>query len=93
MVARAGAQCTAHGQFLLPRHAARQQQIGHIDAGDEQHESDGAQQEPEHLDSFRRQKVILQRLDFGAPALVALRINLRDMRRHRIHILLRLLQA
>ena len=44
------------------------------------------------MNALRRQKVVLERLDFGAPALVALRIHLRDMRRHRVHILLRLLQ-
>ena len=47
------AQCTAYGQLLLPHHAARQQQIGHIDAGNEQHKADGAEQEPQHLDALR----------------------------------------
>ena len=85
-------QGAAHGQLLLPGHAARQQQIGHVDAGNEQHKADGAEQQPEHLDSFRGQEIVVQRLDFGAPALVAPGVDLRDMRRHRIHILPRLLE-
>ena len=34
----------------------------------------------------------MQGLDFGAPALVAPGVHLRDVRRHRIHILPRLLE-
>src|SRR5262245_15742948 len=43
----ARAQCRAHGEFLAPRLAARERQIGHVGAGDEQDEADRAQQQPE----------------------------------------------
>lgn len=91
MVARAAPRAL-HGQLFLPHHTARQQQIGHINAGNEQHKADGAEQQPQHLNSLGRQKIVLERLDFGAPALVTLGVHLRDMRRHRIHILLRLVE-
>src|SRR5262245_45372820 len=41
------AQCRAHGEFLAPRLATRERQIGHVGAGDEQDEADRAQQQPE----------------------------------------------
>ena len=37
----------AHGKFALARNRARQQQAGDIDAGDQQHQADRAQQQPE----------------------------------------------
>ncbi len=39
-----GAQRQAHGGFLLSRHAAREQQIGDIDAGDQQQQADRGKQ-------------------------------------------------
>ena len=43
--AASGADGRAHGHFARAAVRAGQQQIGHVDAGDEQHERDGAQQD------------------------------------------------
>ena len=44
MRAAAGAERDAHRDFLLASDRARQQQVGDVRAGDEQHEGDGAEQ-------------------------------------------------
>ena len=89
----ARAESAANRQFLLSRHAARQQQIGDVDAGNEQNKPNGAQEQPEHLDAFFGQKIVLEPLDIGAPALVALGIHLGDVGGDGIHVLLRLLEG
>ena len=91
--AAASAERAAHRQFLLAGHAASQQQIGDVDAGDEEHETDGAQQQPEHLDAVFGHVVVLERLHIGAPTLVAFGIHLGDVRSDCIHVLLRLLDG
>ena len=40
----AGSQSRTGCKFALSRRGSRQQQVGHIGAGDEQHESDGPKQ-------------------------------------------------
>src|SRR6185437_16083453 len=68
-----------------------QQQIGNINASNEQYEPDRAQKQPKHLDTVLWQEIVLERLNVSAPALVALGIHLGDVVGDRVHILLRLL--
>ena len=77
----------------MARHAARQQQIGDVDAGNQQHESNRTQEQPEHLDALFGQKIVLKSLDIRAPALVALGIHLGDVGGDGVHVLLRLLEG
>src|SRR6185295_5747928 len=42
----------AHSEFAAPRHAAREQQIGRVRAGDQQHQSNGGEQNQKRL-SYR----------------------------------------
>ncbi len=86
-------QRAADGQLFLPGHAAGQQEIGDVDAGDQEHKSDRAQQQPQGQLSLLGQEVVFQRLDPRAPSLVALRILLRDVGGDRVHIGLRLLDG
>ena len=91
--AASGTERAANSQFLLARHAARQQEIGDVDAGNEQHKAHGAKEQPEHLDAFFGQKVVLQPLDIRAPALVTLGIHLGDVGGDRVHVLLCLFEG
>ena len=64
-------------QLALPDRAAREQQVRDVRAGDEQHEADRAEQQPERRDRVRVEEVVLERLDARAPA----RVRARDDRR------------
>jgi hypothetical protein len=81
-----GAQRAAHRDLFLPRGAASEQQISDIGACDQQHECDGAQQDPQRADDIAIEKVILQRLDGGAPSLIRFRIVGGDLSCHGIHV-------
>ena len=43
----AGAESGTHGQLRLARRCAREEQVGDVCAGDEEHEADGAEQDEE----------------------------------------------
>ena len=60
----AGAQRGADGEFALQFQHARQQQVGHICAGDEQHETGAGQQHQER----RRGRVRVKSVCSGATA-------------------------
>ena len=81
-----GAQRTAHRDLFLPRGAASEQQVGNIGACDQQHECDGAEQNPQRADDIAIEKIVLQRLDGGAPALIRFRVVRGDLSRHRVHV-------
>ena len=79
----------AHGELLTARRSARQQQVGHVDAGDQEHrdyrrakQSDGR--------THVTDQVLAQRDHFRAHALVRARVLLLDDRGDRIHLRLRL---
>ena len=76
-----GAERAAHRQFALAGLGPRQHQVGDIDAGDEQHESDGdAERHQRRLDVARDD--FTQRPDREAQLLVRIRAwMLRDERR------------
>ena len=46
---RFGAERQANRQLLLARLGAHQEQVGDVRARDEQHEADGAEQNPQHV--------------------------------------------
>ena len=46
--AASGAQCRANGEFELASFGANQQQIGNVDAGDQQHQSNRAHDHPKN---------------------------------------------
>ena len=58
----------ANRNFSLPRRALGQQQICDVEAGDEQHKADRAQQQPQVMNTLGRKEIILQVLD-GRPIL------------------------
>ena len=64
----AGAQGDAHGDFALPRFGTREQKVGDVGAGDQQHEGDGAEQDQQRLVNIAEEFVI-QRGDFDGAAL------------------------
>ena len=87
-----GSERTANRNLPIASRTFGQQQIGDIDAGDEQHKANRAEKKPEVVNAVGRQKVILQRLDGGAPTPIGSGICGGNMARHRVHIGLRLLQ-
>ena len=77
--------------FLLPRGAAGEEEIGHVRAGNEQHESDGAEKREEgwlHLPN----EPFVERRKRGVPAFVRLVKLLGELRVDRADASLRLLQ-
>jgi hypothetical protein len=75
-----GSECAADGELLLTGKAAGEEEIGDVDAGDEQDEGYGAEEKPERLLAFAWEEVVLERLDEDAPALVAFGVGLGDVR-------------
>ena len=69
-----GAQCDAHGDFTLPRFGTRQQKIGDIGAGNQQHEGDGAEQDEQGLLNIA-EELVVQRGHFDGATLVRLGIR------------------
>ena len=47
--AAAGAECGTHGELLMAPFRAHQEQVRDVAAGDQQHDADGCQQNPENL--------------------------------------------
>ena len=63
----AGADGDPHGHFAASRARASEQQVRHVDARDEQHQSDGAEQDEERSLDRGRQPRVVQRRRLGAP--------------------------
>ena len=74
--APARAQRHAHGQFPLARNRARQQQAGDVRAGNQQHQADRAQQQPQRGPDIA--DIRTKRLRHEAAALVGFRVLLRQ---------------
>ena len=72
--------------FALPRRAAREQQVGDVGARDQQHEPDRAEHHPQRGHQVRREEVVLERLDAGAPAGVRCGELLGDLFRDGHHV-------
>ena len=53
------AQGSAQRQLALPCHTTRQHQVGHVHAGDQQHDADAAQQQ-QHHGAHRRHRLLVQ---------------------------------
>ena len=71
-----------HRHFALTRGAAGEQQVRDVRAGDEQHEPDGAEQQPQRRVFVSGvEEIVLERLDARAPARVGGRERLGDARR------------
>ena len=88
-----GAEREANGNFARPMRRARQQQIGDVRAGDEQHERDGAHQRPENSFDLRAQDAIEEGGHDGADVLVAVLILRRELVRDAFHLAARLLES
>src|ERR1700691_1547293 len=73
--AAACSQRYAHGEFTLARNCAGQQQAGDIRAGDQQHEADRPEEQPERGPDISNQ-VLAKRLDLEDTAGIRLRILL-----------------
>ncbi len=71
-----GAERDSHGEFPLAVRAARQEQARHVDAGDEEHAADGAEQHVEG-GAVPADQPPLQAHDIVAPALVDLGVGSR----------------
>ena len=65
----AGAERAPHRHLLAPAERARQQQVGDVGAGDQQHERDGAEQDGERAPHFA-DHLFLQRHDAERQAAV-----------------------
>ncbi len=83
----------AQRELALTGGAARQQQVRDVGAGDEQHESDGAEQQPQRRLRRVAEEVVLERLDAGAPARVGFRKRLREVGRDGQHVRVGLLKS
>src|SRR5262245_25987943 len=81
----AGAHRHTHGDFSLPRRSARQQQVGHVRAGDQQHASDGAQQDQQRRPDIANDGVS-QRRDRHAIALIGVGILFFQRYRDVLHL-------
>jgi hypothetical protein len=88
-----GAEGGADGDFSLTGGAAREEEIGDVDAGDEQDEGDRAHQEPETGDGVAAGEGILKRHDAGAPTLVGEGINFGSVPGDGIHVGVGLLES
>ena len=82
----------AHRDLTLTRRAARQHQIGDVDARDQQHETDRAEEQPQRRPRLPRQEIVLQRLDAPPQPVFELRIRRSQLTRHRLHVRVRLRQ-
>ena len=71
-IASRGSEGGSNGDLSLAGGSFGQQEIGDIDAGDQEHEAHCSEENPERSDSLFRKEVILQRLNIDAPTLVAL---------------------
>ena len=84
------AQRCANGELTIASHRACHQQIGHVHARDQQHESDGCkqhQQQPSHV----AHHLFLERDERGANAFVRVRIGFCQVSRYSRHVGPRLL--
>src|SRR5262249_32116171 len=70
-----GADGGAKNNFLLASGTAREQEIGDIDAGNEQEETDGGKKHPKILDGIRAGEGVMKGGDGGVPTLVGSGIN------------------
>ena len=86
---RLGAERGANGNLAMPRGGARQQKIGDIRAGDEQHAADRAEERVEHRLHVAH-AVILDRHHEDAPAFVGIGILLRELGGEHFELRLRL---
>ena len=72
---RARAHRSADGKFATPAFGARQQQVGDVGAGDQQHQADGTEQQIKRRTDVA-DDVVKQRADLGGPAAIGLWIAL-----------------
>ena len=88
---RAGAERRAKAQLALPHRAAREQQVGDIDAGDQQHEQHRA---AEHVQGRANliDGLLVNRHQRDRPVGVALRHLLFELRHDRAHLAVGLLE-
>ena len=82
----------SEGNFFLTRCATRQQQVGNIDAADQQQKSDSAKQQPKIAARGWRNKIEMQRLD-GHFASRALRKLVVELSSNSTHLRLRLIDG
>ena len=86
----AGPEGRADGQFLLPRDAAREQEIRHVDAGDEKQEADRAEQQHRRAAGVLHD-VAQQRIDEHPATPVDARVGAGNTACDAAHLQLRLL--
>ena len=92
-LAARGSHGAANGNLALPYCAFGQQQIGDVDAGDEKHESDRAEKQPEVANSVGGEEVVLQRFYRCAPSFIGFRISGGNVGGDRVHVGLGLLDG
>jgi hypothetical protein len=73
-----GAQRRAHRQLALPRHTARQHQVGDVDTGDQQHHANAPEQQ-QHRRAHRPDGLLMQGDEMRGPAGVHVRIAGRQL--------------
>ena len=88
----ARAERDADGDFARPVGRARQQQVGDVGAGDEQHERDRAHQRPEHRLDLRADDEVEERRDLRRDVLVAVLVLIRKLRGDVLHLAAGLLE-
>ena len=76
------AQCNSRREFLLPRDAPGEHEVGDVDRRDDEHKHHaGEQHEQRRADGANG---LLEHRQHGcAPAFVGIRVRLRELRRHR----------
>ena len=86
-----GAQGDSHSDLFLPRDPASQEQVRHVRAGNEQHKSDGAEQDEQGLANLTA-KLGSEGNEQDSPIGIEIRIRLCQARCDRVHLSLRLLE-
>ena len=87
---RRGAQGRPERHLALPCRAPGQEQVRHVGAGDQEHQADPGEQEPEGVDRVPGEEVVLQRLDADLPALLLVGEGVGDAFGNALHLRVRL---
>ena len=80
--------CGPERDFTPPHRAAREQEIRHVRAGDEQHETDGGEQGEHHVRLGDAAQRLAQRLDRDGAIVVGLRVGGRELAGNGVHLCL-----
>ena len=83
---------TANGHLFLASRASREQQVGEIGAGDQQHQHDGAERDIDRLAQGDRRPAAVERFDRDAPILLPGWDRVGDLRADRQQVGMRLLE-